>query len=173
VRGADRSRAEQIPLRIVPEAGQSTEDGPESVSNKSRDVLENDPSGLNLPKASLDVGPEPALVLEATLAAGDAERLTGEARRDEIHDSTPRAAVEGREIVPDRSSSQGRFFHPRHESGRGVGFPLDVTDSTISGHGELEPEIESSDAGAEGKSMEGTCSHINPPPCPRGRGAAR
>jgi hypothetical protein len=45
---------------------------------------------------------------------------------DEIHSSMPRAAVEGLEIVPDRSTIQGLVFHPRHEACRGVSVPLDI-----------------------------------------------
>tara|TARA_Y200000002_G_scaffold317749_1_gene276499 strand:+ start:903 stop:1154 length:252 start_codon:yes stop_codon:yes gene_type:complete len=61
----------------------------------------------------------------------------------------PRAAIEGGNIVPDNSLIQGRVFHPRHESGCGVGFPFDMAHSTISGDGEDEPEVEPARAGAE------------------------
>lgn len=145
--GTDRGRAEQIPLCIVPEAGQSTEDGPESVSNKSRDVLKKDPSGLNLPKHALDVRPEPSLVVGTLPLTRDAERLARESRRHEIHDATPWSTVEGREIVPDRSPTHGRFFHPCHESGRGVAFPLDVAHTMVFGYGELEAKLEPSNPG--------------------------
>ncbi len=41
---------------------------------------------------------------------------------------------------------QGRVFHPGHEHGRGEGFPLDVTQSSIAGTGEHEPEVEAAAA---------------------------
>ena len=141
--GADRGSAEQIPRRIVPDGGQSTEDGSEqSEPNKSRDVFENNPSGLNLPNDALDIRPEPPLVLGAELLARGADGLTWEASRDEIHNSAPRSAVEGCEIVPDRSSIQGRLFHPCHESGRCECFPLDVTDGAVVGEGDGEAKLE-------------------------------
>ena len=121
--------------------------------NKSRDILEKHPSGLNVAKDALDIGPEPPLVLDALLLPGDAERLAGESRRDEIHDSTPRAAVEGGEVIPDRSLTHGLVRHPRHEDSRCVGFPLDVTDSAISGDGEVESKLEAADAGTESQAI--------------------
>jgi hypothetical protein len=44
---------------------------------------------------------------------------------------------------------QDLVFQPRHESGRGIGFPLDVTNSTGSWHGEPDGEVEPA-ASAEG-----------------------
>jgi len=70
------------------------------------------------------------------------------------HRAAPRAAVEGGNIVPDRSLIQGRICHPRHESGCGVGFPFDMAHSTISGDGDDEPKVEPARAGAEGEAEE-------------------
>ena len=110
--------------------------------NKSRDILKKDPSGLNVAKDSLDIGPEPPLVLGPELLPGDTERLAREPSSEDIHDSTPRAAVEGGKVVPDRSFAQGRVRHPRHEHSRSVGFPLDVAHSAVSRDGEAEPKLE-------------------------------
>lgn len=91
------------------------------------------------------MGPKISRVLLLLSLACGRERLARVARRDEIHDSTPRAAIEGREIVPDRSRIQGLFFHPRHEAGRSVGFPLDMAHSSISvSQGKPETELQSS-----------------------------
>lgn len=68
--------------------------------------------------------------------------------------ATPRDAVEGSQIVPYRSWIQGRVFHPCHESGRRMGFPLDVTDSSIAMFGDGDSEIEASIAGAERQAEE-------------------
>ena len=111
------------------------------MSNKPRDIFEKDPSGLYAANDSLDIGPEPPLVLEPELLPGDGERLAREARRDEIHDPTPWSAVEGGKVVPDRSLIQRRVRHPLHEDGRSVGFPLDVAHSSISRDGEAEPKL--------------------------------
>jgi len=50
-------------------------------------------------------------------------------------------------VRPDRSAIQGRFFHPRHEDGRCVGVPLDVTHGAKSAG--TESEVDASDSGAE------------------------
>tara|TARA_R110002012_G_scaffold16958_6_gene64464 strand:+ start:3508 stop:3774 length:267 start_codon:yes stop_codon:yes gene_type:complete len=78
----------------------------------------------------------------ATSLPGVAERLAGIAGSDEMNLSAPRSAVEGSQIVPYRRRSQGLVFHPRHERGRGVGFPLDVTNSSILGDGDFDTELE-------------------------------
>ncbi len=66
----------------------------------------------------------------------------------------PRSAVKGLEIVPHRRRSQGLVFHPGHESGRCMSFPLDVTDSAISGLGDVDAEVEASIAGAQRKAVQ-------------------
>lgn len=70
---------------------------------------------------------------------------------DDIHEAAPRSAVEGGNVVPDRRAIQGRVFHPCHERGRCVGFPLDVTHSSISWGGDMESEVKTSGSGAEGQ----------------------
>ena len=80
----------------------------------------------------------------------------------------PRSAVEGSQIVPDKSRSQGRVRHPCHESGRGVSVSLDKANSSISGDCEMQSEIQSSDAGAKADaanvvmSSGGMNSHMEP-----------
>ena len=78
----------------------------------------------------------------AELAPRDGKRLARIAAMDDIHQAAPRSAVEAGNVVPDRRAIQGRVFHPRHESGCGVAFPLDVTNSSISGHSKVEAEVE-------------------------------
>jgi hypothetical protein len=118
-----------------------------SSGNKSRDVLEKDPSRLNIANDADNERPDPPLVLGALPLSGGAPRLAREARSDAIHDSTPRAAVEGSKVVPDRSRSQGAFFHARDQDRGGIGFPLHVTDGTSGRLGESDSEFQSSDAG--------------------------
>jgi hypothetical protein len=102
-----------------------------------------------------NVRPEVPWVFVAELSSGNGERLARIAAMDDIHQAAPRSAVEGGNVVPDRRAIQSLVFHPRHERGRSVGFPLDVTHSSISGDGEMEAEVEPSGSGAEGKS--GAC----------------
>lgn len=85
---------------------------------------------------------------------GEAEILARRAASDEIHQSTPRASVEGAHVVPDRSRCQPRFFHPGHEDGCGEGFPLEVH-HRLHSTGEGEAEIEPSDSGADADRSDG------------------
>ena len=98
--------------------------------------------------------PEVARVVGTPALARDRERLARIARSDDVHRAAPRAAVEGGDVVPDRRAIQGRVFHPRHESGCGVGFPFDMAHSTISGECDGESKVESTCAGAEGEAEE-------------------
>jgi hypothetical protein len=127
------------------------------VLEEAGDVFEEDGRRLALADDPDEVGPEGAFVVVPALAAGDRVRLAREAGSDEIHFPAVRAAVEGREIVPDRCRIQGRIRHPRHEDGRRKGVPLDVAHSSVSpSQGKPDPEVEPSDTGAEGESRPGT-----------------
>lgn len=152
VRRADLGRAEHVPLRIVPEIGQRPENGSEGVSlsrgEDSSHVLQEDVAGSYFAKDSSDIFPEPSLVGRAASLSGIAEWLTGESGRDDIHLAAPRAAIEGLEVVPDRRSIQGLVFHPRHERGRRVGLPLDVTHGSVGvSDCEVDSKFESADSG--------------------------
>lgn len=111
------------------------------------DVFEQYPRRAYLANDPGNVRPQVALVLDSPLLSGDAERLAREARRDDIHASTPASAVEGGNVVPDRSVTHGRISHPRHERGRRACLPFHPTHSSISGFGEVEPEFEAASPG--------------------------
>jgi len=113
------------------------------------DILEEDEGWFDLVDDAGDMRPEVARILGAEALACDGERLARIARSDDVHRAAPRAAVEGSNVIPDRRAIQGRVFHPRHESGCGVGFPFDMAHSTISGDGDGEPEVEPACAGAQ------------------------
>jgi len=112
-------------------------------------VLAEDERGLALRNHARDVRPQMPLIRFASTSSGDGKGLTGIARSDDIHDSTPRACVEGSEVVPDRSLVQRAVLHTRDQRRGCKGFPLHVADGPI-GLAEREPEgeIESADAGA-------------------------
>lgn len=111
------------------------------------DVLEESPARPDLYEDAADVRPEVTLVGGAEPLTGSAEWLARVARSDDIHAAAPLSASEGLEIVPDRSAIQGLVFHPCHESGRCVGFPLDVTHSAISGLGDVDAKLEPASPG--------------------------
>lgn len=89
------------------------------------------------------------LVVKTTLLSGTGERLAWQTGSDEIHSATPRATVEGGEVRPDRSLIQGLVCHPRHESGRCVAVPLNVSHGSGVNAGESQAELEASVSGAE------------------------
>jgi hypothetical protein len=150
---ANLGRGEQTPFRIEPEVGKTVEDFGAAESNKLRCVLQHDVSGSHLIDDPRDLGPEPAGVVNSTLLPGGAEWLAWETGSDEIHSATPRAAVEGCEIVPYRCLIQGLFCHAGHEVGRRVAFPLNVTYGSYVTSGDSECEFPSVVSGAE---MQGT-----------------
>lgn len=173
VRGAEVVCSQHLPLRIEPERGQGTkhffdgrgEPAAVGVSPRSKDgadVLQEDEGRSNVANHPGDVGPQPPLIVSSLPSSGVGEGLAGEARRDKVHRSAPRASIEGGQVVPHRRLIQGLVLHPRHEGGRCIGVPLDCTHKAVGvSEGEAQPEFESTAAGAEGKTSGGTCSHIN------------
>ncbi len=97
VKSADFGRSEHRPLRIEPEAGQ----GPEYVSQPERsepaDVLKDEVSGSNQAKNPLDSTPEPPFIRDAFPSSGEAERLAGYARGDDVAGN----GVDGPHVVVD------------------------------------------------------------------------
>jgi hypothetical protein len=134
VRGSDIRSSDNTTRSSVAEALKVFRHHVEGGVDGSSDVLPENPSWVCLTDDAKHLAPEPAsLSLEASSLAGDGQVLAGAAASDAIHDSTPRLAVEGSNVVPDRSSTQGLLFHPSHEDGRGEGFPLDVANSSTPG----------------------------------------
>ena len=153
---ADFRRREEACRKLVAHADPSCGDCGETEAEMMGDILEEDEGRLDLGDDAGDMRPEVARVVCTPAIACDGKRLARVARSDDVHSAAPRAAVEGGNIVPDNSLIQGRVFHPRHESGCGVGFPFDMAHSTISGEGDGEPEVEPARAGTEGEA-EQTC----------------
>jgi hypothetical protein len=148
---ADFRRREEACRKAVAHADQSCGDFGEAEAEMMGDILEEDEGRPDLADDPGDMRPEVARVVRAPALSRDGERLARIARSDDVHRAAPRAAVEGGNVVPDNSLIQARVFHPRHESGCGVGFPFDMAHSTISGDGDGETEVEPACAGAEGE----------------------
>ncbi len=145
----DFRRREEARRKAVAHADQSSGDFGKSEAEMMGDILEEHEGWLDLSDDAGDMRPEVAWVVRAPAFARDGERLARIARSDDVHRAAPRAAVEGSNVVPDRRAIQGRLFHPRHENGRGVGFPFDMAHSSISGHGDGEPEVQPACTGTE------------------------
>jgi len=151
VRRADFRRREEACRKLVAHADQSCGDFGEAEAEMMGDIFEEDEGRLDLADDAGDMRPEVAWIVGTPALARDRERLARIARSDDVHRAAPRATVEGGNIVPDNSLIHGRVFHPRHESGCGVGFPFDMAHSTILGTSDGEPEVEPACAGAEGE----------------------
>ena len=152
VRSADFRRSKETRRKSVAHADQVFGDFGKSESQMMRDVFQKDEGRLAIADDAGDVRPEMSGIVGAAALAGDGERLARIARKDDVHAAAPASAVKGGNIVPDRRLIQGRVFHPRHEHGCGVGFPLDVTHSPIVVDGKMQGEVEAACAGAERES---------------------
>jgi hypothetical protein len=114
------------------------------------DVLEKSESWLALSEDAFDVRPEVAWVICSSALSGERERLAGVAARDDIHDSTPRASVEGSHVVPDRSRVQGAVCHARNQDRSGMGFPLHSNGAAVGvSESEMESKFQPSDSGTK------------------------
>lgn len=162
MRSADFSRCEEARFCAVAHALKAAGDLGKSQIDVPLDVLGEDDARPHLADDPLDFRPEVPGVGLAPALPGEAEGLAGITGREDMNAATPWAAVEGSQIVPDRRAIQARVFHPGHESGRSMGFPLDETCSAISGLGDGEPEFEPAISSAERDAVEwagGMCSH--------------
>jgi hypothetical protein len=130
MRGTNLVSSQHRPSCIIPEAGQVTEDGPdEPVGNKSRDVFEKDPSGLNFPNDSCGCRPEVSIVIRAFALSSNGVRLAREPRMDAIHSSFPVGCRE----QPNVSLEHLQVWEPSFGSSlpedlATVGVPFDGTD---------------------------------------------
>ena len=120
-----------------------------SQGHMAFDVFEEAPFGIEFSDDSPYMRPEVAGIVFALAAAREAEGLARISGSEDMNLSTPRRAVEGGNVIPDRRLIQGLVFHPCHESGRREGFPLDVTNSSIVWFCDVEAEFEAADAGAK------------------------
>ncbi len=151
---ADFRRRKQSCRKPVAHADQSAGDFGEAEAEMMGDIFEEDEGRFAFADDPGDMRPEVARIVRAPALARHAERLARISRRDDIHRAAPRLAVECGNVVPERRVIQGLVFHPRHESGRSEGFPLDMAHSSISGQGEGETEIDPARAGAQREAEE-------------------
>lgn len=149
MRRARFSRREDASPDLIAQAAKVSGDVPKSQGDVAGDVFEEDPTRLHFADDPGDLGPEVSGIVGTAPISGEAEGLAGITGRDDMNAAAPRSAVERSQIVPDRCRSQCLVFHPGHERGRRVGFPLDVTHSSIAGLGDMQAEVETSIACAE------------------------
>jgi hypothetical protein len=150
----DFRRRKEACRKLVAHADQSAGDFGEAEAEMMGNILEENEGRLAFTDDARDMRPEVARVLGAEPFACDGKRLARVASADDVHRAAPWAAVEGSNVVPDNRLIQGRVFHPRHESGCGVGLPFDIAQSSISRDGDGEPEVEPACTGAQREAEE-------------------
>jgi hypothetical protein len=72
-----------------------------------------------------------------------------EAANDSIHDSTPRFAVEGSNVRPDRRIIERAFFNTSRQVRGSRNFCLHIADAASARHSESDGKIEAPDSGEE------------------------
>lgn len=135
----------------------------EPNADEAGDVLEEAEVGVDFPDEPDKMGPEVPGIFLAELASGTTEGLAWEAPNDRLNDSTPRLAIEGSQIRPNRRLVKESLFHARSQNFAGIGFVLHVAYDSSSRERHSEAEIESAGSGAQGQSVDGTCIHIGIP----------
>lgn len=123
----------------------------------SFDILTEYPFRRDLLHDAGDIGPEMPGIGRSKPIPGCAEGLAGIAGSDEMNAAAPRSAVKGSQVIPDKRLTQGLVFHPRHESGRRMGFPLDESHSPVSRLCDVQAEVEPGIAGAERNASKVAC----------------
>ena len=136
------------------------EDVLESSLDDSGDIFQSNNCWPNLGDDSSGCGPESSRVFFRFAFAGNAVGLTRNSGSDERNSPTPRLAVEGEQIRPNRTRVQPPFLHARRQDGTGKSFPFDHTDCASAWKRQSDSEVESSHSGTEREYL-GTKSHIS------------
>jgi len=147
--GSDIGRSYSRPLRVEPDFGQITEHSVEAQSNVSCDILQEQELGSHFASDAENLGPEVSRVVGSLSLACDAEWLAGITGNDSMNSVTPRAAIEGSGIRPNRRWMKSPVFHPRCQDFDARGFPLDHADCSSAWKRQSDAEIESSDSSAD------------------------
>lgn len=85
VRGTNRGRRYNVPLRVIPERGNVRENISQSFGRKSGDVLHDDDSGSKIANKAGELGPEPARVARALSLTGETDWLAREAASEDVN----------------------------------------------------------------------------------------
>jgi hypothetical protein len=167
VASANFSRREQSRLCAIAQAAKAGRDLGKSQIDVPFDILGEDPAWRDLRDDARDMRPQVAGIGCPAPLTSEAEGLAWITGSDDMKAAAPWSAIKGCKIVPYRRRCQGRVIHPRHESGRCMGFALDVTHTAISGLGDVQAKVEPAISGAErqtgklvaGIAVGGICNH--------------
>lgn len=102
---------------------------------------------------------EPSVIVLSALLSSDGIWLARVAASDAIHKSAPWFMIEGGKVRPNRRRVKASILHTRRQPCGRRDFPLQVANCASIGTGDSDAEFETSDAGADGDDVVGTCSH--------------
>jgi hypothetical protein len=105
------------------------------------DVFEEHNRRPAFPDDARNMRPEVPRVFRPALFPGATERLTRVASNDDIHDSAPRAAIEGLKIAPNSRLMEASVFHTRCQLFDGSCFVFHETDRASTGNSQADSEI--------------------------------
>jgi hypothetical protein len=128
MRRADFLRCKESRRDAVTQASKCFRDFKEAKPKMAPDVFKEHFGRFALADDARDVRPEMPRVFLSEPLAGDRERLARVARNDAIHEATPRAAVEGFKIRPQRSGFERSVRKTRRQDAGSADFPCHVSD---------------------------------------------
>jgi hypothetical protein len=135
-------RAKEPARNAVAQAFKIIGDLCEAEAEVAGHVFEKHDCRFHFANDSTHVRPKVSRIILSTTFAAQAEGLTWIPRSERIHDATPRSAVEGAQIRPDRCRSQAARFHRRCQVLDGEGFPLHPTDCAKASQSQFQSEVE-------------------------------
>jgi hypothetical protein len=131
VRRTDVPSSKHSPRRIKPQVGKPSDDAIQSASAQIRGVFREHIRRLNLANDSEHLKPQARAVAVQSCASPCAGYvLAGEASADDVDSSTPRSAVEGPDVIPDRERIEVSVSLPLRQHSLTVRFELDGTDGS-------------------------------------------
>ena len=131
--GAGVMRSKHAPLRIIPQRGKVTEDHGKASSNKHWAVFHKDETRSNLTDNSRHLSPKPASVsFDSGSFACNADVLAGKSARNDVNTASPRSAVKGANVVPNRERRENAVILSGAQYASGVGVSFDGADSSPS-----------------------------------------
>ncbi|HKS26339.1 MAG TPA: hypothetical protein VJS44_00905 [Pyrinomonadaceae bacterium] len=113
-------------------------------------IFEVDVGRFCLSDNSADIRPKVARVVFATLLSSDAVGLAWITRNDAMNSATPRSAIEGSGVCPNRRIIHEALFDARYQLRAGIGFSLHVTDRSSAWNCQSDGEVKTTVACADG-----------------------
>jgi hypothetical protein len=125
------------------------------------DILEKSDPWPEIGHDVTDVWPQVTGILFGLFPSGNAEWLARISRSDDIHAATPRFAVKGSNVRPDRRGIQCFVFHARRKDAGRIGFPLNKTNGSAARDCEVKSKLKPASSRAKGQLGGGMTIHTN------------